>query len=153
MQKIYQDFYDTGNYEVYCFCPILKNQKKYILDNLNNDIIRIETEYFFEGGFDLNKREGLIKLFRVMYNEDYKKIKIEFILDVDFGKYSSLMSPFNESSLNQNIKENRIKTFKGFKGPINSIIQSKKEGYILICCYDGNIYLSIEPLIENFEIK
>ena len=152
--NFYKDFYDTGNYEVYCFCPIFKVPKKYILDDKNKETTRKETEYFLVGGFDLNKREGLIKLYRVMCGRNYKNIKIEFILDVDFGKYSNLMNSFNESSLDtQKIKGKRIETFKGFRGPRNCITQTKKEGYRLINCYDGNIYLTIEPLIENIKIK
>ena len=85
--KIYKKFYYNRNYEVYCFCPIFTIKNKYILDDRNKDIIREETKYFLVGGFDLNKREGLIKLYRVIFNKDYKMIKIDFIVDVDIDKY------------------------------------------------------------------
>ena len=85
-----------------------------------------------------------------MYNEDYKKIKIKFILNIDIAKYISLNDSFDKSSFgNKNVKEKRIKTFKGFREPINCISQSKKDGNILISCYDGNIILLTEPIIEN----
>ena len=42
--KIYYKFYDTKNFEVYCFCPILIiNIDKY----LNNKSIIKDTDFFF----------------------------------------------------------------------------------------------------------
>ena len=130
--EINDKFYDTKNYEVYCFCPIFDINNKYILYEKSIEKTK-ESEYFLVGGFDLKKRQGLIKLYKVIYNKDYKKIKIEYILDVDIEK---------------NINNKDKKTFKGFKGPVNCISQSKK-GEILISCYDKNVYLLSRPIIEN----
>ena len=40
--------------------------------------------------------------------------------------------------------------FKGFQGPINSIIQSKVKGNVLVTCYDGNVYLFTPPNIDYY---
>ena len=131
--NIYKEFYDTINYEVYCFCPIYEiSYDKFLVDKISER----ETEYFLVGGFDLIKREGLIKLYKVIYNEDFKKIKIKYILDLNIEK---------------NLITNDKKIFKGFKGPINCISQSKKYGNILISCYDGNVYLLSLAMIENIK--
>ena len=132
--KINKVFYNTKNYEVFCFCQIFFVDNNYILNENKNKIQIIDTEYILVGGFEQNKREGLIKLYKVIYNKDYRKIKLEYILDVDVEKYD---------------KENGIQTFKGFKGAINCISQSKNDGNILISCFDGNVYLLTEPFIEN----
>ena len=53
-------FYDTDDFEVYCFCQIssvVKTQKKIIL---------YPTNYFFVGGFDEKKQMGMIKLYRII---------------------------------------------------------------------------------------
>ena len=102
-------FYKTENFEVFCFCPL------YDIIQTNNKFEK-ETEYFLVGGFDNDKGEGLIKLFKFIYN----KTDIEFIQDIEFEKNG---------------------TFKGFEGPINSLIQSKCKGNILATCYDGNVHL------------
>ena len=79
-----EKFYDTKNFEVYCFCPLLEIDNKYILENNKKQIK--DTEYFFVGGFDLNRREGLIKLYKVIYNDDIEKIEIEYIQDIIIEK-------------------------------------------------------------------
>ena len=149
--KRYFKFYDTKNFEVYCFCPIfvkgnkenkeIKN-KKIENDEIENNEIenekififadydqKYETEYFLVGGFDLNKNEGLIKLYKVIYSSEIEKTEIEYIQDIilekNKGKYD-------------------LECFKGFKGPISCIIQSS-ETEILVTCYDGNVYLFSEP--------
>ena len=51
IEKKEEKFYDTGDFEVYCFCPILKIDKKEML----NPAQKINTEYFLVGGFDILK--------------------------------------------------------------------------------------------------
>ena len=108
-------FYDTGNFEVYCFCPILSIEKK-IFENGRK---MKDTGYFLVGGFDLKRKKGMIKLFKVNYGEKYYETNIEYIEDIIFE---------NENN------------FKGFKKPISCITQSSKEEKLLISCWDGNIY-------------
>ena len=119
-------FYDTLNFEVYCFCPILIINFTNILNNCDN-IIK-DTNYFFVGGFDTNKKRGIIKLYKVNYGIKYDEYRIEYIQDII-------------------IKENN---FKGFKGPISCITQSNKDGKILISCLDGNVYLFDKPNIDYY---
>ena len=123
----FEKFYDTKNFEVYCFCPILDIKNKELLGN-NDKTQAIETGYFFVGGFDLDKNKGLIKLYKVIYNDEIEKIEIEYIQDIIVGKKNEY--------------------FKGFKEPISCIFQSSS-GEILVTCYDGNVYYFSEP---NFSL-
>ena len=130
-QGINNPFYDTGNFEVFCFCPILiVNPDNFILDNGNEKKI-IDTEYFFVGGFNLDKKEGEIKLFKVIYSEKASDNKIEFVQDIEFER--------NEE-------------FSGFEGAISCIIQTKigNNGNILISCYNGTLYLLTIPNLDYY---
>jgi len=134
-QLVNNPFYETGNFEVHCFCPIL-------IINPDNDILEIgkekkiiDTEYFFVGGFNVDKSEGEIKLFKVIYSEKASNNKIEFVQDIEFER--------NEK-------------FNGFDAAVSSIIQTKKdnEGYILVTCYSGKVYLLTKPNLDYYlEIK
>ena len=133
--NIKKKFYNTKNFQVYCFCPLLSIKNIMFLDqNPKNSNIE-DTEYIFVGGLDTNKSEGSIKLYRIIYNKN-NKIKLEFISDVNTQKYIKLNSP--------NI-------FKGFKGAITCMTQSRENGNILISCLDGNIYSFSEPFIKNID--
>ena len=132
-QGINNPFYDTGNFEVFCFCPILiVNPDNFILDNGNEKKI-IDTEYFFVGGFNLDKKEGEIKLFKVIYSEKASDNKIEFVQDIEFE---------------------RNKDFAGFEGAVTCIIQTKNEknGFILVTCKSGKVYLLTKPNL-NYYLK
>jgi len=121
--EAFQEFYEINNFKVYCFCPILKIEKKQFLENVQI----IETEYFLVGGFDIDKNEGLIKLYKVIIYDEIKKKEIEFI---------------------QDIKIETNKNFKGFKEPISSIIQTLK-GEMLAICKDENVFSFSEPDFEK----
>ena len=128
-KSIKNEFYDTDNFEVYCFCPILKFENNLEINN-KNKINKIDTEYFFVGGFDLEKREGKIKLFKIIYDEKVWLTKIKFIQDIEF--------------------DDNNPCFEEFDGPINCIIQSKTTGHILATCYNGKVYLFTPPNIEYY---
>lgn len=121
-------FYNTKNFEVFCFCHILNViQTGYIF---KNDVEIHDTDYILIGGFDKAKGKGIMKLFKLLIDENnFLNTKLEYIQDIEM-KYKN-----NES----------------FKGPISSICQSKKKGNLLISCWDGNIYLFTPPNIEYFE--
>ena len=123
------DFYPTNNFEPYCFCQILKveNNNSIYRDiaNVNNIIIK-ETEYVLVGGFDRDKREGCIKLYKIGINDDDHLI-IKYIQDI-----------YIEQG----------KNFKGFNGQISSIVQSRTTGNIIITCWDGNVHLFKPPNLE-----
>ena len=88
-----------------------------------------ETDYFLVGGFEKRRRQGMIKLYKIIYDGKNEKVSsIEYIQDFkSFDKY-----------------------FKGFKGPISCITQSKKDGNLLITCWDGNVYLVDGPNIQIY---
>ena len=118
INNIKREFYNTNNFEVYCFCPLFNINNKLFLND-KNEINQEETEYVLVGGLDLKKSQGLIKIYKVI--EVNNKLKLEYIIDI-------------------NIKENDSHIFKGFKGAITCITQTKDNGDILISCLDGNIY-------------
>ena len=121
-KKVDSYFYNTNNFEPYCICPLLINESKYILE----DSVKIkESGYFLVGGFDKRRKQGMIKLYKIIYNE---KLSIEYIQDIRFFD----------------------KDFKGFKGPISCIIQSKINENLLITCWDGNVYLVNKPDIHFY---
>ena len=93
-----QTFYETKNFEVYCFCHIWKSDKNMIFETK-----MIETEYFLVGGLSLNKKKGLIKLYKINYKYNFEKTEIEYVNDIE-------------------IKDKIIYNFKGI---ITSIIQPK----------------------------
>ena len=115
-------FYNTDNFNPYCICPLSVNESKNILEV---SLETKETNYFLVGGFEKKRNEGIIKLYKIIYEIDEKqfsklsKFSIEYIQDIKIFD----------------------KDFRGFKGPISCIIQSKKDGKVLITCWDGNIYL------------
>ena len=137
--KTYEKFYETNNFEVYCFCPIYDFRKNNILDNKNEENENNFTKYFFVGGYDNDIRKGLIKLYKLKDNKDFHKVKIIFINNIKLKK-----------------KDNKTEEiiFNGFKGPISCITQSSRNGKILITCFDENVYLFTEPNIiyENYII-
>ena len=114
-----KNFYDTKNFEVHCFSP------KIIFNNdifLNLQKIKY-SDYFFVGGFDTDKKEGLIKIYKVDSNDE-----IKFIKDIEIDK-----------------KHN----FQGFKKPISCIIQSKSTKNIIITDLGGYVYLFSKPNFNN----
>ena len=125
-KRIINEFYDTDNFEVYCFCPILNVEYKNNNNlNINDEEFKkgikiTDTEYFFVGGFDLDKRIGIIKLFKIIYGDKIWKTKIKYLQDIEIED-----------------KEN----FEYFDGPISCINQSKKTGNISVTCYNGKTCL------------
>ena len=131
--KTHQNFYKTENFEVYCFCPILDIENKSVFGKIDKTKAN-ETGYFLVGGFDLDKNEGLIKLYEVIYDNEIENIEIKYIQDIKVRK---------------KIRKEDSECFKGLKGPISCIIQSSRGGEILITCYDGNVYLFSKPDIKS----
>ena len=119
--KLYYIIYETGDFEVSCFCP-LKIKKD------NNMQI---TNYFLAGGLDGERKQGIIKLYKVQYNEKEKtdKIKIEFLQDIEI--------------------ETKDK-FEGFNSNIECMIQRQSDGKIFISSSDGNLSLFSEPNLDYY---
>ena len=133
-KNIENPFYYTNDFEVNCICPIsiIENTNK-IYDNINEEYKKsikiIETEFFLVGGFDLDKRMGVIKLFRIIFSEKKTDTKIKYIQDIE-------------------IEEND--EFEGFDSPINCIIQNKISGNIIISCDNSKIYMLTPPNLEYY---
>ena len=133
-KDINKPFYDTDDFEVHCICPISKienNNENY--DNINKEYKKnikvIDTEFFLVGGFDVEKGEGKIRLYKLKFSSEVYDTKIEYLQDIEFYEYEN---------------------FEGFEGPINCIIQSKITGNIIINCYNGEIYLLTRPNIDYY---
>ena len=136
--KINELFYETDHFEVDCFCPIsiVENKNSSSEEITKKENIEIKkTDFFFVGGFDEQKREGIIKLYKINYNNN--KIDIEFIQDIINNDRS-------------NSSDSNDKPFEGFGRSITSIIQSNIMGNILVTSLDGNVYLFKPPNIDYF---
>ena len=127
-QNIINPFYDTGEFEVFCFCPIVIYDEVKIIQDSGDGRTK-DTDYFFVGGFDNEKREGKIKLYKVNFNDDMKNTEIEFIQDIEFRK---------------------TEEFNGFDWPISCIIQSSLTCNVLVTSYDGKVYLFSAPNLTFF---
>ena len=124
--KCYEEFYDTGNFEVFCFCLLSREKNNYVLSNNNKNE---DIEYFLVGGFDTEKNKGIIKLYEIIYNNKIEKIGIKYNEDINFEK-------------------DEKKNFNSFEKAISCIIQSKIDGKIFLTCLDGNVYSLTKP---NFD--
>ena len=62
-------FFETGNFEVYSFCPLLTEEKK-------------ANKYFLIGGYDNSKQNGDIKLYEININKN----DIKFVSNLVFEK-------------------------------------------------------------------
>ena len=120
-----EKFHPTDNFKVYCFCQLFinKNENKVITKDL------VKTDFFLVGGFDQEKRCGLIKLYKAKFGINEKETNIDFVQDIEFEE---------------------TENFYSFNGAISSIIQSKNKGNVLITCYDGNVYLLTIPNLEFY---
>ena len=133
-KRVNDEFYDTGNFEVHCFCPILiveNNNQNYddINDEYRNKINIIDTDYFFVGGFDGKNGKGTIKLYKVIYNEKAYNTKIEYIQDIE-------------------LKSN--KKIGDINGAINCILQSTISGNIIVTCSNEKLYLFSPPNLKYY---
>ena len=106
-------YLELDSFEINCLCQISINKKN--------------TNYFFIGGLDTDKRKGMIKLCKLIYINN--KFNIEILEDV-------LICNDGE--------------FQGFNSSINNIIQSKNNGKILVGCGDGKVYSFSEPNINYY---
>jgi hypothetical protein len=132
-RRVNKEFYDLGTFEPYCICPILTVKNKndnYI--NINEEYRKNidiqDTNYFFVGGFNNEKREGQIKLFQVLFKKKAFDTEIKFIQDI--------------------VLEDNINDY--FDGPISCILQSHITGHILITCYNEKVYLFTPPNMEFY---
>ena len=84
------------------------------------------------GGFEKEKKRGIIKLFKVIYNYEKSESSIEFIQDIEI---------INQYDSNE---------FIILKKPISCITQSSSDENLLVTCWDGNVYLLSSLNIEAY---
>ena len=87
-KKIHENFYDTGDFEVFCFC---------LLDNNNKD----DKNYIFVGGYDNNLNQGLIKLYEIIYDDNNRieATKLKFIRNIyNLSKFKEPINCIIQSS-------------------------------------------------------
>ena len=134
-ENIINPFYDTGYFEVYCFCPIfsvINNNENILKESVDEDYKKnievIDTNYFFVGGYDQLKRKGGIKLYKIISGDKTANTKIKFLQNIEFD--------------NNN--------FEGISEQIKCMIQSKITGNIIVTCANGNIFLFTKPNLELY---
>ena len=126
-ESLQEFFYNTGNFEVNCFCPLFRKKNNNNLIFFRDEKL-IETDYFLVGGYYKKKGKGIIKLFKLNRNQNNRNT-IEFVQDICIKKK---------------------KSFNGFNYPISCIKQSTQNGKIIASCLDGSVYLFSEPNLEVY---
>ena len=132
--KIKETFYPTENFEVNCICPL------YDIQNNNNNSDKIDkaymnniqkkpTNFFLAGGFDCEKGEGIIQLYKASNDNERGFLSLEYLQDIEY-EYSS--------------------EFHGFENTVTCIKQSEINGNIIISSMDGNIYIFSKPNLEFY---
>lgn len=124
-------FYETKEFEPHCYCQLLniENNNSISDDITNENNIHItKSDYFLVGGFDPEKRMGIVKLFKMIYDKE-NNVKVKYLFDLDMKD-----------------DENN---FKGFDMKVISMQQSKITGNLLVSCLDGSVSLFKPP---NFEL-
>jgi hypothetical protein len=157
-----EEFFDTNDFEVYCFCPISiidKNAKSSIDKNIEENNVRLSpTNYFFVGGFEKDRAEGIIKLFKLKKKSEKKEniknnLEIEFIQDIiikeKIVKKLHKIKIYKNGKFSEEERERKYQ-FDNFSMNISCIIQSKITGELLIICWNGKVYLSSPPNIDFY---
>jgi hypothetical protein len=140
-------FFETGEFEVHCICPInKKSQNSFIINtsNSNNNNFEeqnLKKDYFLVGGFDSKFGEGRIKLYKLdKKNEEIQGIK--FVQDIEIHREEE----------EPNFEEKKKENYKIFDGAISSLIQlSSDNENILASCYDGRVYKLSAPNLKSYK--
>ena len=93
LKGIKTNFYDTNNFQIYCLCQIILKKEngadsKYVL-----------TQFFLAGGFDLDKKIGMVKLFQL---KNEKNLDIKYIQDLDIEDNNDINEEFSKKSTDKN---------------------------------------------------
>ena len=145
--KFKKKFIDTGEFEVYCFCPI-KDDKISLnitaeVNDYSDHYSKYKKDIFFVGGFDNILGEGRIKLFKLVKEKNVIK-DIKFLQDVEIEKTGKM------ELIEPRTNQKKMIKIKVFNGAISSLIQSTRKGKILASCYDGRVYLLSKPNLEKY---
>ena len=110
------EFYDTEDFEISCFCSVYENKDRRFV-------------YVLVGGFESDKKRGMVKLYKIYHDVNDDRVKLEYIQDAI------------ENS------ENNVE----FDGTINNIIRPKeKKRDVIVSCYKGSNYLFKLPRNDKF---
>ena len=119
-----EDFVNTDDFEVTCFC-CLKREPNY--------------QFILVGGFENDKRRGMIKLYKVSFdrNDQEQKVEINYIQDA--------IEEDEDSTLENS------GAFEDFDGIINKIMISEiNNREIIVSCLHGSIYRLSLPVDDNY---
>jgi hypothetical protein len=133
-EEIDNKFYSTKNFQVYCLCQINLNQEN-----------GASPKYFLSGGFDTDKKIGVIKLYQL----NVESLDIKYLQDLELEEYYDCLEDEN-TSIKTNIKPEENEN-KGLNMPINNITQCEKSGKIVVTSMNGGVYLFSKPNL-NFYI-
>ena len=132
---IEQKFYYTKNFQVYCLCEIYSNEE--------NDT---ELKYFLAGGFDTDKKIGMIKLFQL----DKENLDIKYLQDLELDEYYEALDNLS-LEINDKPEDNKNKNKeKGLNLPINNITLCKRTKKIIATSMNGGIYLFSKPNLNLY---
>ena len=136
--KNYLKFIETKNFSVNCLCHIkeqnnnkgdenigLNNSNSFYNNNTNMEI----KEYIIVGGLDENKQDGIIKLYKIIYDDNPLNVQCKYLQDIVHSR-----------------------SFEGYKGAVNNIIQFKGNGKIVIGTSRQN-FLFKQPNLEYYHHK
>ena len=132
-KKFDEFFYETKDFEPSCICQLsnVENNNSITDDITKEQNIEIQnTEFFVVGGFDPDKRSGVLKLYKLQYNKYNENVKVKFLVDIE--------------------TEDEDNNFSGFDSNITCITQSKIAGNLLINSLDGKIHLFKRPNLDVF---
>ena len=98
-----QDFYDTCDFEVRCFCTIHENRER------NFSLILV-------GGLEVEKRREMVRLYKISYDLNGENVKVDYIQDAveDFSKFCEFDGMIN--SINKKKKRERDIIISCIKG-------------------------------------
>ena len=122
-KRVQDEFYDTGDFEVFCFCHLI-NAKEEKGKNDENGENYSDKHFLLVGGYDDNLNKGLVKIFEIIYDINDK---------IELTKLKFRRNAYNLSNSKQ---------------PINCIIQSSKTGEIIVTSWDGSVKLFKKPNLD-----
>lgn len=123
-KRIQDEFYDTGDFEVFCFCLLKKSANEEKGQNDENEENYVDKHFLLVGGYDNNLNKGLVKIYEIIYDTNDK---------IELTKLIFRRNAYNLSNSKQ---------------PINCIIQSSKTGEIIVTSWDGSVKLFSKPNLD-----
>ena len=149
-----EEFVDTKDFEVDCFCSLekawMEKETEAVVVSNSDDgqekkPKKIEnSEFFLVCGFETKKGVGKIKLCKIIYQNNKAQIIILQDLEFEDKDIDKVISKDKDQGYKPIVHLSNFNKIKQLNR-INSIIQSKKNGNILVSFQDGNIHLYTAP--------